>query len=107
MAEKSQQETTGRQHTAEKSQQEKAGRQHKATYARDKRKGGYLIRVEGPFANRFSTRAVPVTRKDNSENEEELDQLVWSGKDKESGKLVALYTFIPQGADNEAEDVSF
>jgi len=91
---------------AEKSQQETPERQHKATYARDKRKGGYLIRVEGPYANRFAKRVVPVTRKNNSESEEEIDQLVWSGKDKETGKPVALYTFIPQGADAE-EDVSF
>jgi len=84
----------------------KIERQHKATYARDKKKGGYLIRVEGPFSNRFSARKVPVTRKDNTEHEEALDQLIWSGKDKESGKLVALYTFIPQGADTE-EDVAF
>jgi len=90
----------------EKSQQAKAERQHKATYARDKKKGGYLVRVEGPNANRFAARTVPVTRKDNSEHEEELDQLIWSGKDKESGKLVALYTFIPQGADTQ-DDVVF
>jgi hypothetical protein len=85
---------------------EKTERQHRATYARDRKKGGYLVRVEGPYANRFSARKVPVTRKDTTEHEEELDQLIWSGKDKETGKPVALYTFIPQGADTE-EDVAF
>jgi len=49
---------------------------------------------------------VPVTRKDNSESEEELDQLVWSGKDKDTGKPVALYTFVPEGAPDD-EDIPF
>ena len=41
-------------------------RSHKATYARDKRKGGYLIRVIGPNAAAFAGREVPVIRKDDS-----------------------------------------
>lgn len=71
----------------------KPARAHKATYSSDKRKGGYLVRVEGPSAAKFAGRTVPVTRKSGEENAEELDGLVWSGVDEESGKPVALYTF--------------
>lgn len=74
----------------------KEKRRHKATYARDKRKGGYLVRVAGPFSDRFAGKEVPVTMKDNSEHFETLDRLVWSGKDKETGENVTLYTFIPK-----------
>lgn len=83
----------------------KVKRQHKATYARDKKKGGYLIRVEGPFSNRFSGRDVPVTMKSGDENTETLDALIWSGKDKESGNPVSLYSFIP--VPKEEDDVVF
>lgn len=68
-------------------------RQHKATYAADKKKGGYLVRVEGPHATAFVGREVPVTRKDDSESTETLERLIWSGIDQESGKPVALYSF--------------
>lgn len=71
----------------------KPARAHKATYAKDKRKGGYLIRVEGPSAGSFVGREVPVTMKDSSEHNEKLVNLIWVGKDKESGKPVALYGF--------------
>lgn len=71
-------------------------RLHKATYARDKRAGGYLVRVEGPQANMFADREVPVLRMDGSENLEKLITVVWSGKDKESGANVALYKFEQQ-----------
>lgn len=77
-------------------------RKHKATYATDKRKGGYLIRVEGPHASAFSKRTVPVTRRDGTESEETIDRLIWSGLDSESGQPVALYTFIPK--EKELED---
>lgn len=70
-----------------------APRQHKATYSKDKRKGGYLIRVEGPHAAKFVDRAVPVTRRDGSETVEQLKGLLWTGTDEESGKPVALYEF--------------
>lgn len=70
-----------------------AKRAHKATYAKDKRKGGYLIRVEGPNAGSFAGREVPVTMKDNSEHTEKLTGIIWVGKDNESGKPVALYSF--------------
>jgi len=69
-------------------------RNHKASYAKDKRKGGYLIRVAGPNANAFAGREVPVTTKNGDEHTETLDSLVWAGVDKESGENVALYTFV-------------
>lgn len=70
-----------------------AKRSHKATYARDNKKGGYLIRVEGPHASKFAGKDVPVTRMDNSESTEKLNRMIWSGTDKETGKPVALYSF--------------
>lgn len=73
--------------------QSAAKRAHKATYAKDKRKGGYMVRVEGPMSNAFVGREVPVTMKDGSEHKEKLVTLVWAGKDNESGKPVALYSF--------------
>lgn len=73
-----------------------AKRAHKATYARDKRKGGYLIRVEGPNAAAFVKRTVPVLLMDGTEHEEALTGLIWSGTDTETGKPVALYTFEPR-----------
>ena len=63
----------------------KKKRAHKATFARDKRKGGYLIRVEGPAANRFANKEVPVTLKNGEERLETLENVIWSGKDKETG----------------------
>lgn len=71
-----------------------SGRAHRATFSRDKRNGGYLIRVEGPHAPEFSGESVPVTLRDGTEQTEELDTLIWAGNDQESGKPVALYTFV-------------
>ena len=68
-------------------------RLHKATYARDKKKGGYLIRVEGITASAFAGRTVPVTTRDGEEHEEKLTGLIWAGVDEQSGKNVALYSF--------------
>ena len=84
----------------------KKGGGHKATYARDNKKGVYMIRVQGPKANMFAGREVPVTRMDNSESVEKLTRLVWSGQDKETGQPVALYGFEPKPLD-EAEQVEF
>lgn len=92
---------------AKEQQEKKNGRQHKATYARDQRKGGYIIRVEGPNANRFAGRTVPVTRKDGSEDEEKLLNLLWSGNDQESGKPVALYEFEPKPRNENYDDIPF
>jgi len=66
---------------------------HRATYASDKRNGGYLIRVAGPDANRFAKRSVPVNMKDGTTHQETLVNLVWAGKDNETGENVALYKF--------------
>lgn len=71
----------------------KPGRQHVATYSRDKRKGGYLVRVAGPNAAAFAGREVPVTMRDRSEHDEKLVALIWSGNDAETGEPVALYSF--------------
>lgn len=79
---------------------------HKATYARDKRKGGYLIRVAGPNAAAFAGREVPVTMKGGDRHSERLTALVWSGKDKESGENVALYTFEAKPKE-KSEEVPF
>jgi len=82
----------------------KKDRQHRATFATDKRNGGYLIRVAGPYANRFNGRDVPVTRKDGSETTVTLERVIWAGKDRESGEPVALYTFVRQEIE---EDIPF
>jgi hypothetical protein len=76
---------------------------HKATYARDKRNGGYLIRVLGPNANMFAGREVPVTRRDDSTETEKLNALIWSGTDEDSGKPVSLYSFEPKPKDDLPE----
>lgn len=81
-----------------------AKREHKATYARDKRKGGYLIRVIGPNAGKFAGREVPVTRMDDSESIEKLDALIWTGTDEDTSRPVALYSFIARPKDNVPED---
>jgi hypothetical protein len=69
---------------------------HKATYAADKRKGGWLVRVEGPRPDSFVGRIVPVTRRDDTVGDEALERVVWSGKDEDTGKPVCLYKFAPK-----------
>ena len=74
------------------------GRLHKATYSRDKKKGGYLVRISGPTANAFAGREVPVTMLDGSEHLEKLVRLIWTGADTGEyggtvGEPIALYTF--------------
>ncbi len=81
-------------------------RAHKATYSRDRKKGGYIIRVEGPSAALFAGRDVPVTRRDGSEEYEHLESLLWSGEDKETGSPVALYKFTAKPRET-ADDVVF
>ena len=75
-------------------------REHKATYARDKKTGGYIIRVQGPKANAFAGRVVPVVTKDGGEHSETLDKLIWTGTDDGaiSGYTgpCALYSFKSQ-----------
>lgn len=86
---------------------DKAAPSHKATYARDKKKGGYLIRVQGPNAAKFAGREVPVTRMDDSSTMEKLTALIWSGIDTESGKPVALYNFEPRPRDDINDEIPF
>lgn len=99
------------------------GRLHKATYSTDRKKGGYLIRIEGPNAAEFGPkktdqigvdnkpiykfREVPVTTKDGAEHRETLTRLIWSGNDQESGKPVALYTFQAKARDDMNDDIPF
>lgn len=92
-------------------------REHVATYAQDKKKGGYLVRVIGPSADKFAGREVPVTNREGAEHMEKLDRLVWSGIDagipakdgkpeiKGTGKPAALYTFTAKP--REKVDVEF
>ena len=78
---------------------------HRATYATDNRSGGYNIRVAGPQANMFAGREVPVTLRSGEVQKEKLLKLIWSGKDKESGEPVALYTF--EAKPKEVVEVEF
>lgn len=85
-----------------------AKRQHKATYARDKKKGGYIIRVIGPHAAQFAGREVPVTRMDDTESNEKLVALIWTGTDEETSRPVALYSFEPRPREEKtADDLPF
>lgn|SRR5574337_327521 len=80
-------------------------RAHRATYSRSKQTGKYRIRVEGPNATRFAGRLVPVTLKDGTEHIEELESVVWSGNDEETGKPIALYMFVQKPKDTD--DIPF
>ena len=82
-------------------------RTHRATYGRDKRKGGYLVRVEGPHCTAFAGRKVPVTLKNGGETEAELDALIWSGKDQETGVPVAMYSMVPKPPVTEQQEIPF
>jgi len=84
---------------------EKTERLHRATFSRDKLGGGYLVRVEGPTANRFAGRDVPVTKRDGAETMAHLEYVVWTGVDTETGKPVALYVMKaePRKADTTVE----
>ena len=70
-----------------------------------KRNGGYLIRIAGPSAECFAGREVPVNTKDGTEHVEKLERMIWTGLDKESGSVVALYKFVskPREAAPEVE----
>lgn len=86
---------------------EAAKRLHRATYSRDNRNGGYIIRVEGPTANRFAGRTIPVVLKSGEEHNEELDGLIWTGKDEETGKPVALYSFKSKPVEDLNDEIPF
>jgi hypothetical protein len=79
------------------------GRQHRATYGADKKAGGWLIRVEGPNAEKFAGREVPVETKSGEEHTEKLTRLIWTGPDQETGVKVALYKFEPKPREAEEE----
>jgi hypothetical protein len=66
---------------------------HRATYATDKRNGGYLIRVAGPYPEKFVGREIPVDTRGGETHMEKLVALVWAGTDQETGGRVALYKF--------------
>lgn len=83
------------------------GRLHRATYATDKRKGGYLVRVQGPYPERFAGREVPVTRRDGTESTERLTRLIWTGLDQETGENVSLYAFEARPREGAEEEVTF
>jgi hypothetical protein len=82
-------------------------RLHRATYATDKRNGGYLIRIAGPYPEMFAGREVPVTTKDGQEHLEKLVRLIWTGNDKETNDRVALYKFESKPRDESATLVEF
>jgi len=84
----------------------KSERRHRATYATDKRNGGYLIRVQGPTAEKFAGREVPVTLKSGREHNEKLTRLIWTGNDAETGEKVSLYAFAAKPREI-SDDVSF
>lgn len=72
--------------------------QHRATFSRDKQRGGYNIRVEGPYANRFAGREVPVTLLSGEVKKETLIGVLWAGmtepQDGTAPQPVALYDFV-------------
>lgn len=78
-----------------KEQEKKPARRHRATYATDKRNGGYLIRVQGPYPEKFAGREIPVTLKSGKEHTEKLSRLIWTGQDEDTGEKVSLYKFDP------------
>lgn len=80
---------------------------HKATYASDKRNGGYLVRVAGPYPEKFVGRMVPVTTRDGQTHDEKLTRLIWTGADAENGGLVALYKFEARPRENTADELPF
>lgn len=85
---------------------------HRATYATDKKNGGYLVRVQGPHANAFVNREVPVTKKDGETSMETLTRLIWVGVDTGTdekpgtGQPCALYAFKSKPRDAK-EEIAF
>lgn len=83
---------------------------HRAIYSTDKRDGGYLVKVNGPSANKFAGRTVPVETKAGTIHQEELERLVWSGVSDGSidgyAGPTALYKFKAKPKE-EAEEIPF
>lgn len=87
-------------------------RAHRATYARDRKKGGYLIRVSGPTAGQFAGREVPVDTLRGTEHMEKLLSLLWTGAESGDyggipGTPVALYSFEAKPFEADAEGLPF
>jgi hypothetical protein len=87
---------------------EQSATKHKATYARDKKKGGYLVRVSGPYPEKFAGRDVPVQMLDGTTHVEKLLKLIWTGIDTgeyggKAGESVTLYTFESRPREPEGE----
>jgi len=80
-------------------------RLHRATYSTDKRNGGYLVRIAGPYPEKWAGKDVPVTTKAGGEHEERLSRLIWVGTDRDTGEKVALYKF--ESKPREAEELAF
>jgi hypothetical protein len=74
---------------------------HRATYARDKKNPGqYLIRISGPYPERFEDKIVPVfSMQDKAYHAEQLRRAVWKGTENTAeyggtvGEPVCLYHF--------------
>lgn len=83
-------------------------RQHRATFATDNIEGGYMVRVEGPNADKFAKRTIPVTRFNGEETNIELKSMTWTGPDKVTGAKVALYKIVKHPRVKvDAESVAF
>ena len=95
--------------------------QHVATYASDKMKGGYLVRVIGPNANKFGERkttgadgkeiikrrTIPVLRKDHTQSKETLGKLIWAGVDEDTNKPCALYAIFKDTKKDFDDEIPF
>jgi hypothetical protein len=72
-------------------------RRHTAHYSRDKMKGGWLVSVIGPDAEKFANREIPVRVMGQDEEQlETLTKLIWSGPstlEATAGQNSALYSF--------------
>jgi len=96
---------------------ENNGRQHKASFSKDSRNPGkYNVLVEGPNAQKFATKRVPVGMRNGTEKEVQLLDCFWFGPDEgrsdENGNMVeapkpghfkALYHFKPEEREPEPE----
>ena len=86
-----------------------AQRLHRATYTTDRKNGGYLIRVGGPYADKFAGREVPVSTTNGTEHMEKLTKLIWKGVETTSqyggkvGETVGLYKFEAKPREAEPE----
>lgn len=94
---------------------------HRATWAKDRQNGGYNVRVVGPMANRFGARKVkdedgketivyrdvPVTLKNGSQRMVKLGDVLWTGKDEDTGLPVALYSHIPDTVEEDQGEIPF